>query len=231
MKSTGFTWPVLVDAKNETERAYGTQISLSNIYQWYVVAPDGQYTRYGGGEAQAIAGVDRLLPQAKFLFDGIEIPAKLKPLADEIEFGTYTPHIATVASLAQKGPKSIKAAAAAMFEKLKPMAESGIERAKAFEGEGRKFAAYREYERVAAWFKKTDYEKTASKAISALKRDKDVKKELSAQKLLARARAMLGTGKKRDAQQGVAICRMIEKKYAGTETAKEAEALRRSATP
>ena len=67
-KSNGFEWPVLVDESRETERAFGIQISLSNIYQWFVIGPDGQTTRLGGSGERVPAAIDQLLPNAKFLF-------------------------------------------------------------------------------------------------------------------------------------------------------------------
>lgn len=220
-KSTGFEWPILVDENRAVEKAYGTSISLSNIYQWFVVDPEGQVTGYGGSADQALAAVDRLLPRAKFLFDGIEIPAKLRASAKAIEMGAYVPHVAAVASLAKRDE-----AAAAMFGKLTPMAESMLEGAKASEEAGKKLSAYRAYEKVALWFRKTDYEKTAKDALGRLKKDKDVRTELTAQKVLDQVKRLLATGKERDRQRAAAMIQVIEKKYEGTETAAEAARLK-----
>jgi hypothetical protein len=162
--------------------------------------------------------VDQQLATAKWTFDGLTIPAKLKPLAAELELGIYDaiPMIA--------GAKD--EAAQAMFAKLKPLAEKGLEAAKALETEGRKGSAYFEYAKVAAWFKKTDYEKTATAAMAALKKEKPVQDEIAARQLLEQAKALMATGKKPDAATAQAVLAALKKKYPETDAAKAAEKLK-----
>ena len=226
MKSTNFEWPVLVDEFRATERAYGIAISLSNIYQWFVVDPEGNRTRVGASAEAARGLVDRFLPEAKLLFEGIEIPTKLKAHAGAIEMGQYVPGISIVAALAGRGGSSETAKAAVeMFKRLSPMAEAALERAAALEEEGKKFAAYREYDKVARWFKKTDYEKTAAKKISTLKRDKTIKTELTALKALEKAKALLASKRSSDRRNGKATLQAIAQKYPDTEAGREARRL------
>ena len=175
--------------------------------------------------------VDQLLPKAKLFFDGIDIPAKLQAQAAAIELGQFAPGIATVATLARRGGSSdLTKAAKAMFERLIPMAEAGLERAVAHEAEGNKFGAYKEYEKVARWFKKTDYEKTASRKISTLKRDKTVKTELTALKALEKAKSLLASKRTSDKKTGKAYLQAIAKKYPDTEAGQEAAQLASSLT-
>ena len=157
-------------------------------------------------------------------FDGITIPEKLKSLARDLELGQYEPGVAELAAIAQK-PSKEQEAAQAMYEKFKPMAEGGLERAKAFEGEGKKYAAYVEYARVAAWFKKTEYEKTATPALAALKKDKEVQDELAAKQMLDQAKSLLSSGKKGDKESAPALLAALQKKYPNSEAAKEAAKL------
>jgi hypothetical protein len=220
-KSTKFEWPLLVDDQRRTEKAFGVgEISLQNIYQWVVLDPEGK--RQGG---DVKAAIDRLLPSAKMLFEGIDVPAPLKPLARDMELGFFD-GAAQVASLAAGSNKTLKEPATAMWEKLKPVAEGGLERAKALQAEGKSWLAYREYEKVAVGFKKTDYEKPAAAALAELKKQKDVKDELAAQQLLDQARKLLATGKKADVATAQQIIAAIEKKYPDSETAKEAARLK-----
>lgn len=174
-------------------------------------------------------GSDGLVDQASFLFEGIEIPESLKQFAREIEFGRYDPAIPSIAAIARNGRlKQFRPAAQAMFEKLKPLAETFLKRAKRLGEEGRKFAAYREYGKISAWSKTTDFEKTAAKEIETLKLDRGVRKELAAQTVFEQAVIMLATDRRRSAQLALTLLRRIQKDYPGTETAKKAQALERS---
>jgi hypothetical protein len=158
-------------------------------------------------------------------FDGITIPEKLKALARDLELGQYDPGVAELAALAAKAPKDVQEAAQAMYEKLKPLAEGGLERAKALEGEGKKYAAYAEYAKVASWFKKTDYEKTATAAMAPLKKEKEVQDELAAKQMLDQAKTLLASSKKGDKDSAPAVLAALQKKYPNTEAAKEAAKL------
>jgi hypothetical protein len=169
--------------------------------------------------------INKYLADAKPLFAGITIPEKLKAVARDIEMGQYEA-IGDLAALAQKAPKDLQDAAAAMYEKVKPMAETGLERAKAFEADGKKYSAYVEYGKVAAWFKKTDYEKTASAALAVLSKDKDVKDELAAKQMLDQAKSLLASSKKSDKESAPPILAALQKKYPATEAAKEGAKLK-----
>jgi hypothetical protein len=222
-KSTSFEWPILVDLARETEKSIlGQEISLSNIYQFVVIDPDGRKVAAGPEPARVQQLVEQMLPQAKWFFDGVTVPDKLKPLAKDIELGFYDPAVGDLAAASSKGSKDVQDAAKAMFEKLKPIAEGGLERGKAARDEGKAWSAYREFERVAAWFKKTDYEKTATAALAELRKDKAVKDELAAQQLLAQIRTMLASGKKAEAAQAQGLIQALQKKYPDSEAAREA---------
>ncbi len=225
-KSNKFEWPIWVDDQRETEKPLGFTISLQNIYQCYIIEPSGRL-RNGPAEDKAIADeVNKLLPQAKMVFDGITVPEKLKAIARDLELGQYDPGLGQLAGLAQKGPKDIQETAQAMYDKLKPLAEQGLERAKAAEGEGKKYAAYVEYARVAAWFKGTEYEKTAAAAMAPLKKDKEVQEELAAKAMLDQAKALLASSKKADKESAPALLAALQKKYPNSEAAKEAAKLK-----
>jgi hypothetical protein len=217
-KSHKFEWPILVDEQNQTEKQFGFTISLQNIYQWMLISPDGVKKNIPFELAGIKAAVDQELANAKFTFDGLTIPAKLKPLAADLELGIYDA-IPTLAA-------SKDEAAQAMYAKLKPVAEKGLEAAKALDTEGRKGAAYFEYTKIAAWFKKTDYEKTATSAMAVLKKEKPVQDEIAARQMLEQAKALMATGKKPDAATAQAMIAALKKKYPETEAAKAADKLK-----
>lgn len=225
-KSNKFEWPIFVDERRETEKPFGFTISLNNIYQWFFVDPDGKLRRAPMGEKPVAEELDKMLPQAKFMLDGVTVPEKLKPMAHDLEMGFYDPAISEVAALAAKGPKDLQPAAQAMFDKFKPLAEQGTEKGKAYEAEGKKYLAYLEYARVASWFKKTDYEKFAAASMAALKKDKEVQDELAAKALLDQAKALLSSSKKGDKEGAAPILAALQKKYPNSEAAKEASKLK-----
>ena len=223
-KSTKFEWPILIDEARETEKQLGFTISLQNIYQTVLVDPEGKLHRIASEDPAIAAEVNKHLPQAKMFFDGIKVPDKLKPLARDLELGQYEPGIAELAAVALKSPKD--EAIQAMYEKFKSIAEGGLERGKALEGEGRKYAAFVEYARVAAWFKKTEYEKTATAAMAPLKKDKEVQDEINARQMLDQAKALLSSSKKGDKESAPVLLAALQKKYPNTEAAKEAAKLK-----
>ena len=224
-KSNKFEWPILVDETGETQKQLGFKISLQNIYQWRIIDANGTM-HVAPMEAKGLSDeISKYLADAKPIFAGITIPEKLKAIARDIEFGQFDPAIADLSALAQKAPKDLQEAAQAMYEKVKPMAESGLERAKAFETDGKKYAAYVEYARVAAWFKKTEYEKTATAAVATLKKDKEVQDELAARQMLDQAKALLASSKKSDKESAPGVLAALQKKYPNTEAAKEAAKL------
>ena len=176
-------------------------------------------------EAKGLAdAINKYVADAKPLFAGITIPEKLRAMARDIEFGQYDA-IGDLAALATKAPKDLQEAATAMYDKVKPMAEAGLERAKAAETDGRKYAAYVEYGKIAAWFKKTEYEKTATAALASLSKDKDVKDEIAARQMLDQAKGLLASSKKSDKESAPSILAALQKKYPNTEAAKEAAKL------
>jgi hypothetical protein len=223
-KSNKFEWPILVDEARETEKQLGFTISLQNIYQSALIDPAGKLHRIGADDKDMADAVNRYLPEAKFFFDGLTIPDKLKPLARDLELGFYDPGVAELAALAGKAGKD-QQGAQAMYEKFKPLAEGALERAKAAEGEGKKYAAYVEYAKVASWFKKTEYEKTATAAMAPLKKEKEVQDELAAKQMLDQAKALLSSSKKAEKESAPALLAVLQKKYPNTEAAKEAAKL------
>jgi len=225
-KSNKFEWPIWVDDQRETEKPFGFTISLQNIYQCVLIDPSGKIHRIPAEDKGIADEVNKYLPQAKMVFDGIAVPEKLKAIARDLELGQYDPGLAQLASLAQKGPKDVLESAQAMYEKLKPLADQGLERAKAFEGEGKKYLAYAEYAKVAAWFKGTEYEKTATAAMAPLKKDKEVQDELAAKAMLDQAKTLMASSKKADKESAPALLAALQKKYPNSEAAKEAAKLK-----
>lgn len=224
-KSNKFEWPIFVDEMGETQKSLGFKISLQNIYQWRIIDASGAMHTAPFEPKEIAEQLGKYLADAKPLFDGIKVPEKLKALARDIEMGQYEPAVSDLAALAAKAPKDLQEAATAMYDKVKPMAEAGLEKARAFETDGKKYLAYVEYGKVAAWFKKTEYEKTAAAALSTLSKDKDVKDDLAAKQMIDQAKALLASPKKSDKESAPAVLAAIQKKYPNTEAAKEAARL------
>jgi len=224
-KSTGLDWPIFVDEMGETQKQLKFRISLQNIYQWRIMDPEGKLHIAPFDEKALKDEIKNQMASAKMTLEGITVPEKLKSIARDVEWGLFDPAISEIAMLSAKGPKDLQESAQAMYDKLKPIAESGLERAKSLEGEGKKYPAYAEYAKVASWFKKTDYEKAATAAMLVLKKDKDVQEELAAKGLLDQAKALLSSPKKADREGAPGLLAALQKKYPNTEAAKEAATL------
>jgi len=224
-KSNKFEWPIFVDDMGETQKSLGFKISLQNIYQWRIIDAEGRMHNAPFDAKPLADEIAKYLADVKLLFAGITIPEKLKTLARDIEFGFYDPAIGDLAALATKGPKDVQEAAVALYEKVKPLAESGLEKAKAFEADGKKYLAYVEYAKVAAAFRRTDYDKSASAALAVLAKDKDVKDELAAKQMLDQAKGLMASSKKSDREAAPALLAALQKKFPGSEAAKEAARL------
>lgn len=220
-KETKFEWPILIDEHRETESQFGFKISLQNIMQWVMFDPDGNRVQ-GSVEDE----VKALSSKATWIFEGITVPEKLKAIAHDIEFGMFDPAIGDLATVAQKGSKDLQEPAKAMFEKVRALATQGLEKAKTLETDGRKYAAYVEFARIAAWFRRTEYEKPASAAMAELKKDKEVQEEIAAKLLLDQAKALLASSKKSDRDSAPGLLAVLAKKYPNSEAAKEAGKLK-----
>jgi len=228
-KETKFEWPILVDQSRSFEKAYmKTEISLQNIMEAVLITPEGNAKTIAPSPSYLKKKLEEMLPTAKMTFDGVEVHAKLKVAADDIELGLFEAGIPQVIA-AQKAGKELGDSAKAMFDKLKELAEARIAKAKELEGAGSKYAAWAEYGRLATWFKGTEFEKPAAAAQAEVKRDKDVLDEIAAQQMLGQAKTLLSSGKKADKPAAAGVLGALQKKYPATEAAKEAAKLAESA--
>ncbi len=222
VKETEFQWPVLVDEQRATEKAFGvSKIGLQNIYQWVIVDPEGASRVTGPDAKTAEKAIQDLLPRAKNVFDGIALPEALKPLARQLEMGIYDATICELITHSKKGPKDVRESAQAMYKKLEPLAAEAIDRARAAGG----WAAYKEYESVQAWFRGSEHEKTATAALAALRKDKEVKAELAARTSFDQARALLDSSDKAEQAQGKTLLRQCAKRHPDTEAGQKAAKL------
>jgi len=199
-KSAKLDWPILVDEWRETETRYGRKISLSNVYWYFVVAPDGTYREFGADQGGAENHIQALLAGARMLFGGIEVPPELRPIGRRLEDGQLGDPVHELFQFVQKDGSELQEAANKMYSRVQPMGETRLRRAKELEAAGNKVGAFDGFTWVAKNFPGIPMAQEAQKKAEGLQREKEVRTELHARGLLDQARSALGRGKAGRAQ-------------------------------
>ena len=199
-KATKFEWPILVDELRETEGKYGRKISLSNVYWYFVVAPDGTYREFGADQGAVENHIQELLPRARMLFGGIEVPPELRPIGRRLENGQLGDPVQDLFQIVMKDSSELQEAANKMYSRVLPLGESRLKKAKELEARGDKVGAFDGFCGVARDFPRTPMAQEAQKGAEGLRKEKEVREELNARGLLDQARSIQGKGKSGQAQ-------------------------------
>jgi hypothetical protein len=199
-KSTGFEWPILVDEYRETEERYGRKISLSNVYWFFVVAPDGTFQEFGADLGRAEGHLQALLPGARTLFDGLAVPPELRPVARRLEAGQMGEPVRELFRVLEKDESGLGEAANQLYSRVAPLGEARLKRARERKAAGDKPAAYDGFAGVERDFPGTPMAREAQKEARSLLQEREVREELHARGLLDQARAALARGKAGKAQ-------------------------------
>jgi hypothetical protein len=200
VKSTKFEWPILVDEMRETEAKYGRKISLSNIYWYFVVAPDGTYGEFGADQGAAERHIEALRPKARMLLDGVNVPPELRPIGRRLEAGQLGEPVQELFRIFNKEKSEVSNAAHQLYLRVLPLGESRLKRAKDLESKGDNVGAYDGFTGVVRDFPGTPMAQEAQKGAEGLHKEKEVRVELNARGLLDQVRAALGKGKAGRAQ-------------------------------
>jgi len=194
-KATKFEWPILVDELRETEGKYGRKISLSNVYWFFVVAPDGTYQEFGANQGEAEKHLQAILPKARMLLDGIAVPPELAPVGRRLEAGRLGDPVQTLFEILLKEKSEFSEAARKMYSRVLPLGESRLKRARELEARGDNVGAFDGFCGIARDFPKTPMAQEAQKGLEGLRKEKEVRQELNARGLLDQARSVQRKGK------------------------------------
>ena len=195
-RSTKFEWPILVDELRETEGNYGRKISLSCIYWYFVVAPDGAYREFGADQNAAESRIEELLPGARTLLQGIDVPNELRLAANRLEAGQMGEPVRDLFRALGKNDSAVSEAAHRMYLRILPLGESRLKRSKDLQAAGDAIAAFDGFTRLMRDFPGTPLAEEAQKGVEGLRQEKEVRAELKARRLLDQARSILEMGKR-----------------------------------
>lgn len=199
-KSTGFEWPILVDEDRETEERYGRKISLSNVYWFFVVAPDGTCQEFGADLGRTEAHLQALLPGARGLFDGLTVPPELRPATRRLEAGQLGEPVREIFRVLEKDDSGLGEAARRLYSRVALLGEARLKRARDRKAAGDKPGAYDVFAGVERDFPGTPMAREAQREVRLLFQEREVREELHVRGLLDQARAALSRGKAWKAQ-------------------------------
>lgn len=217
-RETGLVMPIFADSQSVMEKRYGQKISLNNIYQFRVIAPDGKVVAYQANKEI----IDKALKDAiaKYPRDGYD--SKLAPVLDCFEIGHYAQGTKLLASFRKSKTKSVAESVEKLVSVLK-------EEAKEWKTEAEKVLeanpveAHELYSRIATVFAGNDLGKSASADVKKLAAKKQVKEELAARTAYAQLLASITRMTPAQKKQTLALCQGFVKKYPEAATSRKIE--------
>lgn len=215
-------WPILVDSDRSFERSCDVEISLNNIMQVRYVSPDGELKM--GNWADWPGTVARALEGAAWRVEPGEIPAELRDAWWNIELSQYSASAAAVTKGLGSRKREIKAAAEKLQAAVTRAAEPGLTAARGSQDDD-KLGAYLQFGQVAERFQGYPLADEAADLRRNLAKDPELKKELSALKLLDKQRSLLESPKTAVRQRAVAALEKLIEDHPRGELARQARAM------
>jgi len=214
LKGVNVPWRALADVDRSYEKAANVGvISTKNIWQQRMITADGQLVIANDADAT----IQAHLTKAKWKVDPTTVPESMKPLWKAVEFGDYTMASSAVKrSLASKDEKT-KTAAEAMQKAMTDDLEALVAEAAEHEKAGRKWDAYKLYDQASDNFKGYPKATEAAAAAKKLATDKELKDEIKAWSILAKAKKMLGSRNRAEQRSGESMIESLAKSLPDTE--------------
>lgn len=217
-RETGMVMPIFADSLSVMEKRYGQKISLNNIYQFRVIAPDGKVVAYQATKEI----IDKALKDAKARYPKEDYDAKLAGLLDCFENRQYAQGAKLLTVLRKSKTKTVADSAEKFFDSLKEEAkEWKAEAEKATQGSP--VEAHELYSRLATVFAGDELGKLGAGEAKKLAATKPVKDELAARNAYAQLLASMGRLTPAQKKQALGLCQGFLKKYPEAAAAKKVE--------
>jgi thiol-disulfide isomerase/thioredoxin len=217
------TWPVIVDQDRQWEKALGvTEISLNNITQVKLLMPNGEFQTGRWNDVKGSA--ERALQGAAFKVDPEGIPASMKPVWIDVEFGRYAQAATLIKRSLNSSKEDVKAAAEKLDAHIQAELAAKLKSAEEAKAKEEFWAAYKMYEHIADQFAGHENAVEASKQAKLLSKERAVVEELAAQKQLALALTQIRSANRTQQMRGLASLKRIAER-ADSETGAEAKQL------
>ncbi len=220
IQGTRLVMPTFADPFSVMEKRYGESISLSNITQFKVIAPDGKVV---GLEASESA-MKRGLENAQWTFKKADYDPGLSKVLDLLEWNQYEAGMKALAPLrTSSAKKPLAESAGKLYDVMKAEGQKWKELADT-ETEKNPIHAYDLYTRITACFPKDDLAKSVEAPLKKLTADPAVKDELEARKMYAQLDAALQRATLAQKNDVIGFCKKITAKYPKTPTGEKVDA-------
>lgn len=215
-------WPIVVDTDRSFERACDVEISLNNIMQLRYISPAGELKM--GNWADWSDTIDRALTGAQWRVEPADIPLELRDAWWNIEISQFPASAAAVTRGLGSRKREVKSASEKLLAAVERLADVELSAARQVES-GDKLGAYLKFGEVADRFHGYPAAHQAAQSVRELARDADLKKDLSALKVLDKQRTLLASPKPAVRQRAVATLQKLLEDHPDGELARQARAL------
>ena len=223
-RQNGLSWPIAVDADRGFEQACGLKpITLQNIYQLCVIGPDGTLKRARWDNPAS--AIDPLLARAAWTIDPKEVPESLRSAWRKIELGDYASATTELKKSAASEAPEVRAGAQKLSQAIDKKIVEELAAAEALQKEGNLLDAYLQYECMVRQFKGHPQALEADNRRKTLATSPQLKKELSGQSALTKARKLLISDKPAVRDRAAESLKKVIADYSGTQAAKDAQAI------
>lgn len=230
LNSVNCTWVGLADTDRSFEKACKVpEVSLRNIWQARVVAPDGTLSQ--ADPSKIGEAVKAQLSKASWKVDPATVPEALKPAWKAVEFGDYALAMPAIKRSLRSSDEKTKAAAEAMEKAITTDLDGIIAEAAGHEKAGRKWDAYKAYDKAATQFRGYPQAAQASTAAKKLAADKDVRNEVRAANMLERAKGLLASRNRQSRRSGESMIASLAKEMPDTEAGQAAADIAKNLAP
>jgi thiol-disulfide isomerase/thioredoxin len=220
VRGTQLKMPAFSDLFGVMQRRYGTQISLNNIYQAYIITPKGDMQPIGDLTAPPI---ERALQNVSWKYKDAGYDAALSGPIELLEWNQYEAGVKALRPFLKHRTKSVAESANRLMGELTTQAKTWMDdAAKAVETEPAR--AFDLYSKVAGAFAGDELGKQADEALKSLRKNKAVTDELAARAMYNGLSSAFPRAQMNMKPAFIAQARAIANKYPETPTGKKAAA-------
>tara|TARA_B100000029_G_scaffold492727_1_gene554369 strand:- start:238 stop:1035 length:798 start_codon:yes stop_codon:yes gene_type:complete len=225
MRKNRIRWPGIADVDRSFERSCGVPpVSLRNIYQVRIMRPDGKLQATSPTRMeQTLTG---LIGAAKWNVDPEGLPPSLKTAWFQVEFGNFAQAATSLKKAGNSRKSELKSGATRLLNYVNEKLAKQIEAAETAEKDMKAWVAYKAYADAAVRYK--GYEKLPkdlTATINKLKSHADVKKEVSALRILAAAKRKLYGKNISTRKSGFRALERLANEQSETQAGREAQKL------
>jgi len=232
------TMPIFVDNLGLLQKRFGQNVGGEKTVRFVLIGTSGLMVDNGmilesSGPKQILtreAAVQTALDKqsAEWKYNVKDYDAKLEPALKAFEWNQYEAGMKLLAPLRiakTKKDKAVKESADKLYAEIKKEGEAWKEEADQA-AEEKPVRAYDLYARVARLFPaKEELAKDVAAPLKKLKASSAVKKELEARKEMVKLEAQLALMSPAQRPQAIALCKGLAKRFPGTPTGDQAQAL------